>query len=1540
MGNKCCAPAENSKNRVHVFNPDHNPNMYPHHNSGTLLHQGQLIQAYQTKQGYQNSQLHQETNQLIQSLIHDQQQQLQHQQLQQNLSGSLVYNNLNQINQADHPMISSQQILLSSLMTEQQSYPEINYIRGAGHSLSPPEATSVKQNQGAVATPGLPPPSPNFLGHVKNQSADFNMKKLQHVKTRQPSYENINSLQSNGGANSNRNPTNTGGSLTNNNSNNSKKNLSSSGQIGGPQGGLQHNHTSINILEAENGDNVDRLEVPKLKPSPTIRISKEWMGQDNDDQLVESPINLYKRERTLGSKKRPSQNIEFNITISQQIIDSPVKINQQNQRAVLMRKQSTIHQIKKRLKQRKAGQSPNGSEFSADYWNRNGKNDSDVFSQNSMNSQSVSIQQKNKQIQMLDQLLLGTTSSAGQQIQQKRNSNGTLDDLLNNSDQNMKRHMGNKKSLNQQTLGITLNTLNGAGSNAGGGASSSTDGNNWFHSSTPQFQAESFMRGTSRSSGADDGLLGGLLVKQDKGEHFDLIHNLVDDLPYNQNFGNQNYGGNSNGPVPMFGMQLKPNLISRDDEFSRRDVEIVEDDNESQASSFAEGRNTTLYQKRKMSSKNQTSNLNKSSQMDLKINVENVDKDDIHEDDQDSFKSSLSMLDDDENQDENKISGTDKSNSQSKLNKQKSKENYLQTKLTNKNLAPIKSHSHFKIANSPDIRMIDNPSIADKFKYQNSMQTVITSMQKQASQQLNKDKEQHILQFVNQVTRTSKQSNNQFLANQSVIYDQNETQHQLNQSQDWMNNQSAIINQSLQKITLEIPNVNPNQTLTKPPLNIGHQLSLAHKLQPGQQKNLISMIRQQRTTVNSRENSQSKEQQNPQDLNNQTLSTKDTVNITSKQDTLQLRQQSTIITTSNQTFTEMRRLLTPLRSLSKQVSDDESLAQIKSIIQMKKQEDLRKDLKFLIQATENIPSILPSLNNDLQKMLTISEDSKPSQNYLASNLADQQPKISLRMHQSEDDDMLDLSEMLAYTQDCVTPSEYTPMSTLDNQTTSVAWFNPDVSLDYSTLQIEYMADNFDQQQKAVSAVQTQEAKKTSDNKSVTPSRASSRHMSRVVKNFKQSNSNDIYRIMRSREFGNDQHAKTPKVATNNNHNLFASQRDQRLANYQANSMSINLPEVSLQQQTSNELTKENLRKLDNDTNENKSIDGTPKSQITRSVISGRDKLGKRKINQYIVLSELGKGSYAEVYLCVNEENKQRFAMKILNKRKLNKIFISKTRTALQDVEIEIAIMKKLNHPNVVSLIEVLDDPTHDKLYIIMEYLPNGSLMKKLSKTKNSNLQLMHECAGVIHRDIKPDNLLLDEQDRLKISDFGVSFLMENGSDEIATTAGSNYFFAPEVCQGSTFKGRKSDIWAAGVTLYQMVFKKYPFTSNNIPDLYNKIQSKEPDYPPDSNVSLVDLLHKMFIKDANDRISLDDIMKHDWVTSNGINPMPRTFYPKVELTQHDKQNLFKNVWVISKIKLKLKSQLQRRRQTIMQSKQETAAQLAQLQLQHQQNNQAN
>lgn len=150
----------------------------------------------------------------------------------------------------------------------------------------------------------------------------------------------------------------------------------------------------------------------------------------------------------------------------------------------------------------------------------------------------------------------------------------------------------------------------------------------------------------------------------------------------------------------------------------------------------------------------------------------------------------------------------------------------------------------------------------------------------------------------------------------------------------------------------------------------------------------------------------------------------------------------------------------------------------------------------------------------------------------------------------------------------------------------------------------------------------------------------------------------------------------------------------------------------------------------------------------------------------------------------------------------------------------------------------------------MEYVKNGSLLSKFSKSKSLqpnllwkyfrdligglhycknhkfNFNLVHACAGIIHRDIKPENLLIDENDRVKISDFGVSCIIENGCDEIQSTAGSNYFFAPEICSGQTYKGKKSDIWATGVTPYFMMFRKFPFTANSIPQLYHKVLNEE------------------------------------------------------------------------------------------------------------------
>lgn len=104
----------------------------------------------------------------------------------------------------------------------------------------------------------------------------------------------------------------------------------------------------------------------------------------------------------------------------------------------------------------------------------------------------------------------------------------------------------------------------------------------------------------------------------------------------------------------------------------------------------------------------------------------------------------------------------------------------------------------------------------------------------------------------------------------------------------------------------------------------------------------------------------------------------------------------------------------------------------------------------------------------------------------------------------------------------------------------------------------------------------------------------------------------------------------------------------------------------------------------------------------------------------------------------------------------------------------------------------------------------------------SALEYCHDFAGIIHRDIKPENILIDDNNKAKLADFGVGLIIENGCDDISTNAGSNLFYSPEACKGSKHKGKSSDIWAAGVTLYIMCVNKFPFVSNNYPDLFHKI----------------------------------------------------------------------------------------------------------------------
>lgn len=202
----------------------------------------------------------------------------------------------------------------------------------------------------------------------------------------------------------------------------------------------------------------------------------------------------------------------------------------------------------------------------------------------------------------------------------------------------------------------------------------------------------------------------------------------------------------------------------------------------------------------------------------------------------------------------------------------------------------------------------------------------------------------------------------------------------------------------------------------------------------------------------------------------------------------------------------------------------------------------------------------------------------------------------------------------------------------------------------------------------------------------------------------------------------------------------------------------------------------------------------------------------KMVGKYVMGDVLGEGSYGKVKEVLDSENLSRRAVKILTKRKLRRI-----PNGEQNVQREIQLLRNLKHKNVIELIDVLYNDEKQKMYLIMEYCVGGlqelvdsAPQKKLPlfqvhkyfKQLIYGLEYLHG-RGVIHKDIKPGNLLLTLDQTLKISDFGVAEALDNISvdDTCSTAQGSPAFQPPEIANGQEiFSGFKVDIWSSGVTL--------------------------------------------------------------------------------------------------------------------------------------------
>ncbi|CAL6075013.1 Kinase [Hexamita inflata] len=258
--------------------------------------------------------------------------------------------------------------------------------------------------------------------------------------------------------------------------------------------------------------------------------------------------------------------------------------------------------------------------------------------------------------------------------------------------------------------------------------------------------------------------------------------------------------------------------------------------------------------------------------------------------------------------------------------------------------------------------------------------------------------------------------------------------------------------------------------------------------------------------------------------------------------------------------------------------------------------------------------------------------------------------------------------------------------------------------------------------------------------------------------------------------------------------------------------------------------------------------------------------GKR-VQNYILGKQLGRGTFGDVRVATQITTQQKVAMKILDKSKI------KCEDDFKRVVREIQVLKMLNNPFVVKLLEVIDTPNH--IYLVTEYIDNGELLKYIAErkklTEEDACRLFRQLVSglfychtrkVCHRDLKLKNILLDSDNNIKIIDFGLSNVLAKDY-QLKTACGSPSYASPEMLCQKKYDGPMVDVWSCGVILFAMICGYLPFDDPDLQQLYKKVLNGRVEVPEYVSPQATDLLNKILIQEPKYRISLSEIMKHPW-----------------------------------------------------------------------------
>lgn len=264
-----------------------------------------------------------------------------------------------------------------------------------------------------------------------------------------------------------------------------------------------------------------------------------------------------------------------------------------------------------------------------------------------------------------------------------------------------------------------------------------------------------------------------------------------------------------------------------------------------------------------------------------------------------------------------------------------------------------------------------------------------------------------------------------------------------------------------------------------------------------------------------------------------------------------------------------------------------------------------------------------------------------------------------------------------------------------------------------------------------------------------------------------------------------------------------------------------------------------------------------------------------KVSHYRILEKLGAGGMGEVYLAEDMKLGRKVAIKILSEE------YTTNKDRLHRFEQEASAASNLNHPNILTIHEVgADDGRH---FIATEFIDGVTLRRKAADSHLETLEILDiavqvasaleeaHAAGIVHRDIKPDNIMVRRNGYVKVLDFGLAKLTESAADrspsdgEAATRVmvqtdagvvmGTSHYMSPEQTRGKPVDAR-SDIWSLGVVIYELAAGRTPFSGETSTDVIVAITQKEPlplaRFAPDVPAELEWIITKALRKDREER----------------------------------------------------------------------------------------